>query len=138
MSTRIDGAEAPPAPRAISIGHAAAIGLALLAIGLAIGLIVGRLQPGATSGQRRTRWPRWRLRPRTRRRSAGGTTTASAAEQLRRQVRAANAHGAYQADWRPFVAWCEDPAGAATPDRIWLSHHAVVGYCQRSKAPSAT
>jgi hypothetical protein len=42
MSTRIDGVEA--APRAIRIRPAAAIGLALLVLGLAAGLVVGRLQ----------------------------------------------------------------------------------------------
>ena len=41
MSTRIDSVEAAPAPRAIRIRLAAAIGLMLLAIGLAVGLIVG-------------------------------------------------------------------------------------------------
>jgi len=45
MSTRINGAESARAPRAIRTRLAAAIGLALLAIGLAIGLIIGRLQP---------------------------------------------------------------------------------------------
>jgi hypothetical protein len=47
MSTRIDGVEAAPAPRAIRVRLAAAIGLVLLAMGLAIGLIVGRLQTGS-------------------------------------------------------------------------------------------
>ena len=41
MSTRINGAESARAPRAIRTRLAAAIGLALLAIGL----IIGRLQP---------------------------------------------------------------------------------------------
>jgi hypothetical protein len=44
MSTRIDGVEAAPAPRAIRIRLAAAIGPALLVLGLAAGLIVGRPQ----------------------------------------------------------------------------------------------
>ena len=43
MSTRIDGAEAAPAYRAIRIRLAAAIGLILLALGLTLGLIVGGL-----------------------------------------------------------------------------------------------
>jgi hypothetical protein len=43
MSTRIDGAEAALAYRAIRIRLAAAIGLILLALGLTIGLIVGGL-----------------------------------------------------------------------------------------------
>jgi hypothetical protein len=47
MSTRIDSIEAAHAPRAIRIAPAAAIGLALLALGLVIGLIVGRLQTGS-------------------------------------------------------------------------------------------
>jgi hypothetical protein len=47
MSTRIDGIEAAHAPRAIRIAPAAAIGLALLALGLVIGLIVGGLQTGS-------------------------------------------------------------------------------------------
>lgn len=55
MSTRIDGVEAAPAPRAIRIRLAAAIGLALLALGLAIGLIVGTLQTG--SAERATSAP---------------------------------------------------------------------------------
>ena len=47
MSTRIDSVEAAPAPRAIRIRLAAAIGLMLLAIGLAVGLIVGGLLAGS-------------------------------------------------------------------------------------------
>jgi hypothetical protein len=47
MSTRIDGVEAAPAPRAIRVRLAAAIGLALLVLGLAAGLIVGRPQTGS-------------------------------------------------------------------------------------------
>jgi hypothetical protein len=50
MSTRIDGVQAAPAPRATRIQLAAAIGLALLVLGLAAGLLVGRLQ--AASDQR--------------------------------------------------------------------------------------
>ena len=48
MSTQIDHLEVAGGPRAINLGPAAAIGVALLVIGLAIGLIVGRLQPGST------------------------------------------------------------------------------------------
>jgi hypothetical protein len=44
MSTRIDGVEAAPAPRAIRTRLAAAIGLVLLAVGLAAGLVAERLQ----------------------------------------------------------------------------------------------
>jgi hypothetical protein len=47
MSTKMDHLQAGHAPQAIRVGPAAAIGLALLVIGLAIGLIVGRLQPGS-------------------------------------------------------------------------------------------
>ena len=47
MSTQIDHIEIAGGPRAINLGPAAAIGVALLVIGLAIGLIVGRLQPGS-------------------------------------------------------------------------------------------
>jgi hypothetical protein len=47
MSTRIDGVEAASAPRAVKIRPAAAIGLALLVLGLAAGLGVGRLQAGS-------------------------------------------------------------------------------------------
>jgi hypothetical protein len=47
MSTRIDSVEAAPAPGAIRIRLAAAIGLTLLAIGLAVGLIVGGLLAGS-------------------------------------------------------------------------------------------
>jgi hypothetical protein len=47
MSTRIDGVEAAHAPRAIRIRLAAAIGLALLVLGLAAGLVVGRPQAGS-------------------------------------------------------------------------------------------
>jgi hypothetical protein len=47
MSTRIESVEAAPAPRAISIRLAAAIGLMLVAIGLAVGLIVGGLLAGS-------------------------------------------------------------------------------------------
>jgi hypothetical protein len=46
MSTQIGRIPAARAPRAIRVGPAAAIGLALLVAGLAIGLIVGRLQTG--------------------------------------------------------------------------------------------
>jgi hypothetical protein len=44
MSTQIDRVDGAHAPRAIRTRLAAAIGLALLAMGLAVGLIVGRLQ----------------------------------------------------------------------------------------------
>jgi hypothetical protein len=47
MSTHIDHVEVAGGPRAINLGPAAAIGVALLVIGLAIGVIVGRLQPGS-------------------------------------------------------------------------------------------
>ena len=47
MSAQIDHVELASGPRAINLGPAAAIGIALLVIGLAIGLIVGRLQPGS-------------------------------------------------------------------------------------------
>jgi hypothetical protein len=47
MSTQIDHIEIAGGPRAINLGPAAAIGVALLVIGLAIGLTVGRLQPGS-------------------------------------------------------------------------------------------
>lgn len=46
MSTHVDHVEIAGGPRAINLGPAAAIGVALLVLGLAIGLIVGRLQPG--------------------------------------------------------------------------------------------
>jgi hypothetical protein len=46
MSTQIGGLPAARAPRAIRIGPAATIGLALLAVGLGVGLLVGRLQTG--------------------------------------------------------------------------------------------
>lgn len=48
MSTQIGGIPAARAPRAIRVGPAAAIGLALLVVGLAVGLLVGRLQTGGT------------------------------------------------------------------------------------------
>jgi hypothetical protein len=47
MSAQIDHVKVAGGPRAINLGPAAAIGIALLVIGLAIGLIVGRLQPGS-------------------------------------------------------------------------------------------
>jgi hypothetical protein len=47
MTTRINGVEAAPAPPAIRIRLAAAIGLVLLAIGLTVGLLVGGLQTGS-------------------------------------------------------------------------------------------
>jgi len=47
MSTQVDHVAVAGGPRAINLGPAAAIGVALLVIGLAIGLIVGRLQPGS-------------------------------------------------------------------------------------------
>jgi hypothetical protein len=47
MSAQIDHVQVAGGPRTINLGPAAAIGVALLAIGLAIGLIVGRLQPGS-------------------------------------------------------------------------------------------
>jgi hypothetical protein len=47
MSTQIDHVEVAGGPRAVNLGPAAAIGVALLVVGLAIGLIVGRLQPGS-------------------------------------------------------------------------------------------
>jgi hypothetical protein len=48
MSTQIDHLQAARTPQAIGVGPAAAVGLALLVAGLAIGLIVGRLQAGHT------------------------------------------------------------------------------------------
>jgi hypothetical protein len=48
MSTQIGGLPAARAPRAIRVGPAAAIGLALLVVGLAVGLLVGRLQTGGS------------------------------------------------------------------------------------------
>jgi hypothetical protein len=75
MSTQIDHIEIAGGPRAINLGPAAAIGVALLVIGLAIGLTVGRLQPGsaepAAANSAASLAPR-RRRPR---RSAGRTTT---------------------------------------------------------------
>ena len=47
MSTQVDHVEVAGGPRAINLDPAAAIGVALLVIALAIGLIVGRLQPGS-------------------------------------------------------------------------------------------
>ena len=47
MSAQIDHVELASGPRAINLGPAAVIGIALLVIGLAIGFIVGRLQPGS-------------------------------------------------------------------------------------------
>ena len=47
MTTKMDHLQVGHAPQAIKVGPAAAIGLALLVMGLAIGLIVGRLQPGS-------------------------------------------------------------------------------------------
>jgi hypothetical protein len=47
MSAQIDHVQVAGGPRAINLGPAAAIGIALLVIGLGIGLIVGRLQPGS-------------------------------------------------------------------------------------------
>ena len=47
MSTQIDHVEVAGGPRAINLGPAAAIGVVLLVVGLAIGLIVGRMQPGS-------------------------------------------------------------------------------------------
>jgi hypothetical protein len=47
MSAQIDHVQVAGGPRAINLGPAAALGVALLVIGLAIGLIVGRLQPGS-------------------------------------------------------------------------------------------
>jgi hypothetical protein len=47
MSTQVDHVEIAGGPRAINLGPAAAIGVALLVIGLAIGLTVGKLQPGS-------------------------------------------------------------------------------------------
>ncbi|HKO86082.1 MAG TPA: hypothetical protein VJ140_16340 [Actinomycetota bacterium] len=47
MSTHVDHVEVAGGPRAINLGPAAAIGVALLVIGLAIGLTVGRLQSGS-------------------------------------------------------------------------------------------
>jgi hypothetical protein len=47
MSTRIDSVEAAPAPRVIGVRHAVAIGVVLLAIGLAVGLIAGGLLAGS-------------------------------------------------------------------------------------------
>jgi len=47
MSTHVDHVEIGGGPGSINSGPAAAIGVALLVLGLAIGLIVGRLQPGS-------------------------------------------------------------------------------------------
>jgi hypothetical protein len=47
MSTRMEGAEVAIAPRAIKVRLAAAIGLVLLAVGLAVGLLGGRLLAGS-------------------------------------------------------------------------------------------
>jgi hypothetical protein len=47
MSTRIDGVKAAHAPRSVWIRLAAAIGPALLVLGLAAGLTVGRPQTGS-------------------------------------------------------------------------------------------
>ena len=47
MTTRINAVEAAPAPRAIRIRLAAAIGLVLLVIGLTVGLLVGGLLSGS-------------------------------------------------------------------------------------------
>jgi F0F1-type ATP synthase membrane subunit c/vacuolar-type H+-ATPase subunit K len=47
MTTQIDHLQAGRAPQTIRLGPAAAIGLALLVLGLAIGLVAGRLQQGA-------------------------------------------------------------------------------------------
>jgi hypothetical protein len=52
MSTRIDSVEAAPAPRAIRIRLAAAIGLMLLAIGLIVGgLLAGSDQQAASASE---------------------------------------------------------------------------------------
>ena len=56
MSTQIDHVEVAGGPRAIHLGPAAAIGVALLVIGLAIGLIVGRLQPGSAEPTAANSW----------------------------------------------------------------------------------
>jgi hypothetical protein len=63
MSTRIDRVDGARAPRAIRTRLAAAIGLALLAMGLAVGLIVGGLQTG--SDQRAASAPVASLAPST-------------------------------------------------------------------------
>jgi hypothetical protein len=46
MTTQIDHLQAGRAPQTIRIGPAAAISLALLVLGLAIGLVAGKLQQG--------------------------------------------------------------------------------------------
>jgi hypothetical protein len=46
MSTQIDHVQVASGPRAINLGSAAGIGVALLVVGLAIGLIVGGLLAG--------------------------------------------------------------------------------------------
>lgn len=56
MSTQIDHVEIAGGPRAINLGPAAAIGVALLVIGLAIGLIVGKLQPGSAEPPASNSW----------------------------------------------------------------------------------
>ena len=56
MSTQIDHVEIAGGPRAINLGPAAAIGVALLVIGLAIGLLVGRLQPGSAEPAASNSW----------------------------------------------------------------------------------
>jgi hypothetical protein len=48
MTTQIDHLQAGPAPHTVRIGPAA-IGLALLVLGLAIGLVAGRLQQDPTA-----------------------------------------------------------------------------------------
>ena len=77
MSTRIDSVEAAPAPRAIRIRLAAAIGLMLLAIGLAVGLIVGGLLAGSDQQAASASETSAASPPRSRR-SAGKMTTAPA------------------------------------------------------------
>ena len=56
MSTQIDHVEIAGGPRAINLGPAAAIGVALLVIGLAIGLLVGKLEPGSAEPAASNSW----------------------------------------------------------------------------------
>jgi hypothetical protein len=56
MSAQIDHVQVAGGPRAINLGPAAALGVALLVIGLAIGLLVGKLQPGSAEPAAANSW----------------------------------------------------------------------------------
>ena len=56
MSTQVDHVEVAGGPRAINLDAAAAIGVALLVIGLAIGLLVGKLEPGSAEPAASNSW----------------------------------------------------------------------------------